>query len=267
MELAHLGILLKKLVAEAMMPLSLTLEGLVVAAVLLCLPGKRKASRWLFAATVVFFLAVTNTWISRQLIGPFEAAYAPLPDYARFEDLPPNLQACKVIVVLGGGNGCAAGRAAIDELNPSSLARLTAAVRIARLLPEARIIFSGSTPADRLPHARVMREAAVSLGVDPARISLIEGVRDTSDEAQQLGARLAGQDFILISSACHLPRAVGLCRKQGLNPIPVPTDFLATPSNVGVSAGWGWGYESLDRSTQAFHESLGLLWTYLRKQR
>jgi uncharacterized SAM-binding protein YcdF (DUF218 family) len=221
----------------------------------------------MLTATVFFCLAVTNTWFSKHLISPFETAYAPIPDYARFEDLPPALRSCKFIAVLGSGNGDAAGRAALDELSPGGLARLTAAVRIARLLPETKIIFSGSTPEDRRPNARVMREAAISLGINPERISLIEGVRDTNDEAKQLWSRLAGQSFILISSAWHLPRAVGLCRKQGLNPIPVPTDFLSTPSNRNNPVEWNWSYDSLERSTWAFHESLGLVWTNLRKQR
>jgi len=249
------------------MPVPLISEGFVLAVIFIWLPRGEKVGRWLLSATLALFLAVTNTWISKRLISCFETGYAPIADFARAADLPPELQRCRVIVVLGSDNGNAPGRAAIDELNPRGLARLAEAVRIARLLPEARIIFSGSSPEDRWPHARVMQAAAISLGVDPERISLIEGVRDTSDESRQLKERLGKQRFVLISSAWHLPRAVGLCHKQGLNPIPVPTDFLATPANADTSGAWTCNYESLERSTWAFHESLGLLWTWLRQQR
>jgi len=267
MEITHIGALLKGFVGRALMPFPLAFIALVISAVLLWLPRCERTGRWLLTATVIFFLAITNTFVSTKLIAPLESSCAFVPDYSRTEDLPPSLRACKVIVVLGSGNGDAPGRAAIDELGAEGLARLTTAIRMARLLPSARVIFSGSTPEDRLPHARVMKAAAISLGLAPWRITLIEGVRDTVDETRRLGSELQGQRFILITSAAHLPRAVSLCRKQGLNPIPIPTDFLATPGNSTESHALPWDYESLHRTTSAAHEYLGLLWTRLRNQR
>jgi uncharacterized SAM-binding protein YcdF (DUF218 family) len=267
MEASCLATLLKTSIGQALMPLSLVLIGLALSVLLASTRRLEKCGRWLAALTLMFFLLVTNEWFSRRLIGGLENAYPPIPDYSRTEELPSALRACKAIVVLGSGNGITPDRAATDALNSSALARLTAAVRLARLLPEARIIFSGSTPDDVRPHAQVMREAAISLGVTPDRISLIEGVRDTDDEAHELTVRLAGQPFVLITSAWHLPRAVGLCRKSGLQPIPAPTDFLASAPNRKGTDSWDWTVESLQRSTCAFHEGIGLLWTRLRGQR
>jgi len=259
--------MLKRFVGGALMPLPLALVGLSLGSALLWLARWRRVGRWMVTASVIFLLLVANETVSTHLIVPFEKKYAPIAECTRTEDLPLEIRACKVIAVLGSGNGDAPGRAAIDELSSGGLARLVTAVRLARLLPDARVILSGTTPEDRLPHSRVMRDAAVSLGLDPARISLIEGVRDTNDEAKCLWQSIGGQRVALITSAWHMPRAVGLCRKQGLDPIPIPTDFLATPSNSAGSHEWGWSISALERSTCAFHEALGLLWTRLRDER
>ena len=93
------------------MPLPLTLEGLVAAAILLWMPKRQKVGKWLLTTTVIFFLAVTNTWFSSFIIKPFDTYYKPLPDFARSEDLPPNIRERGLIVVLGYGNGNAEGQA------------------------------------------------------------------------------------------------------------------------------------------------------------
>jgi len=249
------------------MPLPLSLAGLITAAVLMWLPHKEKAARWLLTLTLIFFLSVTNSWISRLLILPFETVYAPVPECFQSTNLPAGFRSCKAIVVLGSNNGNARGLCALDELNSTGLGRLCCAVRMARLLPDSQLIFSGTTPDDYLPHSKVMRTAAISLGIDSKRIFLIEGVRDTVDEARRIGAILNGQEFLLVTSAWHMPRAIGLCRKLGLKAIPVPTDYLSTPPNAEYANGLNWNCESLNRSTWAFHEALGLLWTGIRVQR
>jgi len=251
------------MIGGAMMPVPIFLGGMLVVAVLMSLPHKQRAARWVFALTLIFFLSVTNSWISRLLIRPFESAYAPFPEYYQSSDLPSNVRSCKAIVVLGSGNGNAGDRCALDELNGTGLSRLCCAVRMARLLPDAQIIISGTTPEDNLPHSKVMRTAAISLGIDSKRIYLIEGVRDTADETKRVAAILHEQRFLLVTSAWHMPRAIGLCRKLGLNAIPVPTDFLNTPPNAKYAFEVNWNSESLNRSTWAFHEALGLLWTHI----
>jgi uncharacterized SAM-binding protein YcdF (DUF218 family) len=257
MNLLHIEFVLKKVIGGALLPVSLSIEGFFLATIFLSSPARRKIGRAIIALSFLFFLAVTNVWVSRHLIMQFEGAFSPLPDYPSASDLPANLKACKFIVVLGSSNGSRVGLAALDELGPDGTARVATVCRLARLLPDTNVIFSGASPEDLLPHSRVMRAAAISLGVKPERISLIEGVRDTEDEARMLHARLGGETF----------RAFDLCRKQNLNPIPVPSGFLGNSSNAKGCDAWQFNVESLERSTFAFHEYLGLFWTYLRGQR
>jgi hypothetical protein len=49
--------------------------------------------------------------------------------------------------------------------------------------------------------------------------------KDTKDQAIHIRKILDNNSFILVTSASHMPRSIVLFRKQGLQPIPAPTDF------------------------------------------
>ncbi len=79
---------------------------------------------------------------------------------------------------------------------------------------------------------------------------------------------IVGKDkFILVTSASHMPRAIGLFRKYGMDPIPAPTDYMVkeregglTPRVFFPSAG------SLEKAGRAIHEYLGMMWGKVRSQ-
>ena len=255
---------LKKLVSAWLMPLSLVLELGGLGLILLC-GRRRRAGAILVALSFFLLLAAGNTWVSRRLIDPLEGAYPPAPAVGVSDALPPALAACRRIVVLGSGNGDHPDLSALLQLSSDGLARLTEAVRLSRLLPRAPLLFSGPTfVAGRPTNARIMAEAAAILGVDPHRITLLEDARDTEQEAARLKALLGDEDFALVTSAWHMPRAMALCRKLGLHAHPCPTAYLDR-SRPGFD--WSdltWNTEALQRTTAAVHERLGLWWEWLR---
>lgn len=67
--------------------------------------------------------------------------------------------------------------------------------------------------------------------------------------------------FILVTSACHMPRSIALFRKLGSHPIPAPTDhYLKKGQNeISLSSFFpdAGGFVMLE---SAFHEYLGLAW-------
>lgn len=109
-----------------------------------------------------------------------------------------------------------------------------------------------------------MKEIAVLSAISSQRIVMEEQSVNTADQAVQLKKILTDEPFYLVTSAIHMKRAVALCRKQGLNPVPAPTDytyywnderwqkrFIPNPNNlVYVNIAW--------------HEILGHLWERLR---
>jgi uncharacterized SAM-binding protein YcdF (DUF218 family) len=256
--------LLKKFLGYCVMPVPFCLGVLIVGTLLLWNPRRYRLGRALIGFAVVFFLLISNGLVSRWLVWPIETRYPPIPDFAADATLPPNLAACRYVVVLGGGNGNTPGESALDELSPSARARITEAVRLLRLLPEARLIVSGPADETRVTHATFLERSAISLGVDAARITRIEHARDTEDESLAVKRRVADAPVALVTSAWHMPRAVALFRAAGVDVVPCPTDFTAHSDGQFYWRNTLWDVESIERSTVAIRERIGYLWVWLR---
>lgn len=257
--------LLKKFVGFWLMPLPFCLTLLVAG--LWCLMGtKRRArlGRALAVAGAALLVLLSNKLVSVWLIHPLEARYAAIPELSAATPPPPALAACRFIVVLGSGNGNSPGLSAINELSNSALSRLTEAVRLLRVLPEARLIVSGPAEGAHASHATVLARAAESLGIEPRRIVYIDQAHDTEDEALATQRLVGGQSFALVTSAWHMPRAMALFRHAGLAPLPCPADFTARTDDNPPWQDLFWDVGSLERSTWAVHERLGYLWIWLR---
>jgi uncharacterized SAM-binding protein YcdF (DUF218 family) len=255
---------LKKVISYWLMPVPLCLA-LLTAGVLVAFSGKRpRLGRVLAALAAALLLLLSNRWVSNAILRPLEARFPPIPEFLPGGPVPVPLARCRFVVVLGGGHSDVPGMAAMSQLSTSALGRIAEAVRILRVLPGARLIVSGPGEPNRPSHAAVLAQAAASLGVDPARITLIDTAMDTEDEAAAV-ARIAGSAPVaVVTSAWHMPRAALLFQRRG-------EDFLACPADFQARAGprihlgdFGWDSESLERSTFAVHEWLGLLWLHLR---
>ena len=107
-----------------------------------------------------------------------------------------------------------------------------------------------------------MQQVALDLGVARERIVLEAASQDTADQAEFLRERLGQAPFYLVTSAGHMPRAMRLFIRSGTKPIAAPTDFRAlwTPFQVGALFPHA---ETLADTESAFHEYLGLCWSWL----
>jgi uncharacterized SAM-binding protein YcdF (DUF218 family) len=110
----------------------------------------------------------------------------------------------------------------------------------------------------------LLQEVAVALGVPSERIMQIDTARDTEQEALALRAVVAGEPVALVSSAWHLPRAMALCRRQGLDVLACPTDYAARPPRLRPVDFLSWNLSGLERSTKAVYEYIGASWSRLR---
>ena len=260
-----MGFLLKKIIGYWLMPLPFALGLITVGLVLLGLRRAPRTRNTLMLTGVLWLMVCSNSWISRQLIRPLEAQFAPVPELAAGAPAPAALAGCRFVAVLGSGHTDAPGFSANNQLSPNALARITEAVRLLRVLPDARLIVSGPGDPGRPTHADILAQTAEMMGVAPGRIIKIDHARDTEEESRELH-RVAGEAPVaLVTSAWHLPRAVALCRNAGVHAVPCPTDFAAArgPENQ-LADYFGWQTESLQRSTWAIRERLGLLWISLR---
>jgi len=172
---------LKKFLTPFLFPLQFALLAAVVGLILSNSRRWRRTGQALLALAAGVLLLASNKWFSGRLISPLESRFPAIGDYQPGGVLPAPLAACRYVVVLGGGHHDDEARPALTRLCSSSQARLIEAVRLLRLLPGARLIVSG--PADYehggIAHARVLADAAVSLGVDRARIQMFDEALDT----------------------------------------------------------------------------------------
>ena len=105
---------------------------------------------------------------------------------------------------------------------------------------------------------------AVSLGVARERIVEIDTARDTEQEAAALKALSHGENVALVTSAWHMPRAMALCRKQGIEVLACPADYAARQPELRAIDFLKWNSEGLERSTRAVYETIGALWSRIR---
>lgn len=253
---------LKKVIAYWVMPVPALLLLLVIGVVLLWRKRTGRAARVLLTLTAVAFALLSNKYVSARLVRPLEVRYPPIPELTT--SVPPRLAACQFVVVLGAGNGATPGVAALDLLSTSARARITEAVRLLRVLPNARLLVSGPADESHVTHATVLERAAVSLGVDPARIDRIEHARDTEDEANAVKRRAGSAGVALVTSAWHMPRAAGLFFGAGVNVLPCPTDYTSHDDGRFHWRDFLWDVESVERSSFAIRERIGYAWVTLR---
>lgn len=254
----------KKFIAFWFMPLPFCLLFLISG---WCLVRSKRRARtgWtLLAIGIVLLLVLSNKAFSAAILRPLEVTYPAIPEFSASTPPPAALNACRFIVVLGGGHRDAPGVSAINKLSPAARGRLMEGLRLLRAEPGAKLIVSGGADPGGATHASVLAAAAISLGVDPTRIIRFDATRDTEDEAQSVRQTVGDAPFALVTSAWHMPRAVALMHHAGLYPLPCPADFSALPAPGFRIRDYTWDTDSLERSTKAVYERLGYLWLRLR---
>lgn len=248
--------LLKKLIGGLLMPLPLLLLLLTVGVFLLWLRRERPWGRRLVTVSCLGLLLASNLGVSARLLAPLEREVAPAA-------LQPGV---RYLVLLGHAHSDRPGPA-LQRLYPEALARLVMAVQLCRQQPELTLVTSGYRgPGTDTSHALVVRQAAIELGLDPARIRPVDGSRDTAEEAKRIAPVVGDAPFYLMTSAAHMPRALALFRARGTQPLPRPVDYRVDPHPLATWDDLLPDPEALKQLDVGGHETLGRLWAWLRRQ-
>jgi uncharacterized SAM-binding protein YcdF (DUF218 family) len=176
-----------------------------------------------FSALLLAFIAVGP--LADWLAAPLEARFPPPPD-----DMP----APAGVIVLGGS---------VDEdlsgkthklVFTESAQRLSAPIRLRRMYPKARLVFTGGT-GSVLPgattEADVVRQYWREIGVDDGDAIYEDRSRNTIENAlftRDIVKPQPGERWLLVTSATHMPRAMGLFRKAGFDVVAFPVDFVTS---------------------------------------
>lgn len=188
--------------------------------------------------------------VAYALLAPLERAHPPLTDLSVLRDVD-------TIVVLTGYASRNAEMPPTDQLNASSTYRLIHAIWMITKQQKPKMLISGSAES-----AAVMRDVAIALGVPSERVLLDHDATDTGDSAEQMQRRMHGKRCALVTSAGHMPRAMGAFRLQGVECIPAPIEFYTTyPLDF---FDFFPNPRNLTLSDLAVHEHLALAWYRLQ---
>lgn len=142
------------------------------------------------------------------------------------------------IIVLGGAPESRISRLrGVVSLNGAA-ERLTEGIALARKYPDAVAIFTGGSanPFDQQSNeAVVMERLLADLGVAPGRFIFEGKARNTAENAALTDTYVVAKDgetWLLVTSAFHMPRSVGVFRQTGLDVTPWPVDFRTVPGRI-----------------------------------
>ena len=163
------------------------------------------------------------------------------------------------IILLGGAvdpeRTAEYGQVALNQ----SAARVTETLRLAQRYPTARILLSGGFGGllhEPTTEAAATAQLLTELGVAANRLVIEDKSRTTHENAvfsKRIVDPKPGEVWILVTSADHMPRAVGCFRQVGWPVVPDPVDFEAV-RRLHISLAHG-----LDSIDLAAHEWLGLV--------
>ena len=241
--------LAQKLVSAALLPSALLVECVMLGLLL----GRRRAGRalvWAGALAGVFCLLLpVESWT----LGPLENRF---PQVA---EPPPRVDG---VIVLGG---------AVDDLTSAdhdtpvlneAANRLTTFAMLARRYPAARMVFTGGSAqlvSGAQSEAGFTRELLEGIGLPPGRVTYEDRSLTTVQNAtftRDLVHPAPGEVWLLVTSASHMPRAVGVFRGAGWPVVAWPTGYHGRTGLLPWSRPFGAKLALLDT---AAHEWVGLL--------
>lgn len=203
---------------------------LLIALLLAC--GLAWFKQWRTARAVVTVLALIVLVsavlpIGAWLVGPLENRF-PAP-----QSLPESVAG---IVVLGGASDEALSVARGQVVMGGAGERLLAFLELARRYPSVPLLISrgrnGQGRASDLV-AALPPDFFVRYGIDPERVRVEAQSGNTAENAQfshRLIKAKASENWLLITSAWHMPRAVGVFRSVGWRVTPYPVDYRTSGS-------------------------------------
>lgn len=202
----------------------------IIIALYLLHKKKLKLAKYVLCFWVIVLLSIALFPIGDLLLWPLESQYK----------IKPNIKDPKAIILLGGSEEIVQTQATdLPHLNGHATRYITT-IQLARTYPKAKIIISGGVGHvndSQLEEAEIGKAILLSAGINKKRIILEHQSHNTIENAQYtklIVEKLFGSTkgpFILVTSASHMPRSMGLfCSQDFTHVVPYPTAFLSQDS-------------------------------------
>ena len=246
--------ILSKTIGVMLLPINFLIGLGLLGAVLLATRAAWLGRRLLVAS--ILLLAVFGfSPLGNLLLYPLEQRFPPWDATAGAPD---------GIIVLGGPVDPDLSAAHHTPAVTNSPDRMITAAALARRYPNARLVYTGGSArliSNDAKEADYAADIFAGLGIGKSRLIMERLSRNTAENAaftKDLVKPRDGERWLLVTSAFHMPRSVGLFRKVGFTVEPYPVDWrvgglgdLLSFNNV---AGDG-----LDRTNTAVREWMGLV--------
>ncbi|MGH7231903.1 MAG: YdcF family protein [Nitrospiraceae bacterium] len=230
---------------------------------LLCLLVLGRMSAWrlfwvriLTITALLFVCFLGNPLVARVLMASLEEQYPPFN--------PATVKRFDTIVVLGGGINPKGTLRPTDVLSHLGIERTMCGADLLRRGYAPQLLFSGGSAAifEEGPLEGVaMQQLAIRLGVPEEATAVEVRSRNTYEGALEVGRLVGGKSVLLVTSASHMPRALGLFKKQGIDTTPSPCGYesrhRSTVMDVTVFDFLPQSH-ALDISTNAISEIVGI---------
>jgi uncharacterized SAM-binding protein YcdF (DUF218 family) len=220
-QVAHMFYYVSKIFWFFAVPSNFLVLMILVGAVLRATRFPRTGQR-LIMAGVLALLVAGLTPLSIWLLMPLETRFAPYKD-----DGAP----VTGVVFLGGSFETEPtdhyGQMALNDAGE----RILAIAAISNRFPNAKLVYTGGGSGfvtSRTPEAALVENTAQQMGIPPGRILYERRSLNTHENAtyaMTIAQPKPGERWLLVTSAFHMPRAMGVFRQAGWDITAYPVDF------------------------------------------
>ncbi len=223
----------------------------------LLLSGKIRKATQIMSFLVLCTLTLTILPVADWMLYPLETRYQHNPE------LPEKVDG---IIVLGGSI-IAESSKEWQQLETNEFhERLSSFIELAKAYPQARLVFSGGSANLEQGHpteAMIAESYFLQSGISAERLIIENRARNTEENvtfSKRLLKPQPDETWVMITTAFHIPRAMGVFCKQNWKVIPYPVDHHTLPSKLYKA-----DFSLLEHANQlvlASHEWMGLLAYY-----
>ncbi|WP_028357940.1 YdcF family protein [Brackiella oedipodis] len=250
---------MKTFLVSLIIPVNLSICLFIIGFVFALLKKKK-----LFIACVITSLVWVLAWslpITSIMVGSYLERQYP---HKNIDDIP-NAQA---IVVLGGhtANNRANWFESIDH--EESHSRIDTAYALFFAGKAQYILLSGGALEGNISEAKGMAHRLTKMGVPPDHLILEQKSRTTHENgtlSQEVLQQKQLKSIILVTSALHMPRAMGVFSKMNLDVVAAPNPpQITVPKDDPNFSAYIPNYRALNGSRSIIKEYIGMLTYYLR---
>lgn len=196
--------------------------GLGLFGIILLMTRFRRFGRGLMVTSLLLLAICAWSPLGKLLLYPLETRFAP---WDAGKGAPDG------IIVLGGPIDADLSVAHGKAVVVASGDRIIAGAMLAHRFPNARLLYTGGSPnlvANDAKEADYATGLFEGLGIARSRLLMERASRNTLENAEFSKAMVnpkPGERWVMVTSAYHMPRSVGLFRKAGFEVEAYPVDW------------------------------------------